>query len=282
MDQQPRPREQISGDRLLKALGIDPNKWTVGDRRLALLAIGIGLVIVIIAVCGYVFGWEWTGLAKRTFWDWLSLLIVPIVLALGGYFFTRSENRRTREDADRQRSLDREIEDERRQDDMLQAYLDGMSQLLTDKGRPLHRAQRGDSLSTVARAGTLTVLTRLEGERKGSVVRFLYESGLITKDRLILDLRSADLSEANLSEAILREANLFETDLSRANLSEANLSGTILSGANLSGAAGITNEKLEQQAASFEGATTTMPNGQKYEDWLKSKGSGEDGENSGP
>jgi hypothetical protein len=25
-----------------------------------------------------------------------------------------------------------------------------------------------------------------------------------------------------------------------------------------------------------------MPNGQKYEDWLKSKGSGEAGENSGP
>ncbi len=35
-----------------------------------------------------------------------------------------------------------------------------------------------------------------------------------------------------------------------------------------------------QQAKSLEGAT--MPNGQKYEDWLKSKGRGEDGENTGP
>ncbi len=52
-----------------------------------------------------------------------------------------------------------------------------------------------------------------------------------------------------------------------------------LRGANLSEALGITNEELEQQAASLEGAT--MPNGQKYEDWLKSKGRGEDGENSG-
>jgi hypothetical protein len=33
-------------------------------------------------------------------------------------------------------------------------------------------------------------------------------------------------------------------------------------------------------AKSLEGAT--MPNGQKYEDWLKSKGSGKDGENGGP
>ena len=44
-------------------------------------------------------------------------------------------------------------------------------------------------------------------------------------------------------------------------------------------ALGFTNEELEQQAASPEGAT--MPNGQKYEDWLKSKGRGEGGENSG-
>ena len=40
-------------------------------------------------------------------------------------------------------------------------------------------------------------------------------------------------------------------------------------------ALGFTNEELEQQAASPEGAT--MPNGQKYEDWLKSKGRAEDG-----
>jgi hypothetical protein len=43
-----------------------------------------------------------------------------------------------------------------------------------------------------------------------------------------------------------------------------------------SGAIGVTNEEGEQQAESLEGAT--MPNGQKYEDWLRSKGRGEDGE----
>jgi len=45
------------------------------------------------------------------------------------------------------------------------------------------------------------------------------------------------------------------------------------------GAWETTNEQLEQ-AKSLEDAT--MPNGQKYEDWLKSKGREEDGENSGP
>jgi uncharacterized protein YjbI with pentapeptide repeats len=83
-------------------------------------------------------------------------------------------------------------------------------------------------------------------------------------------LEGADLTGADLSGAWLLEANLLEANLSEASLSEATLYGV----------AGITNEQLEQRAKSLEGAT--MPNGQKYEDWLKSKGLEEDRGNSGP
>jgi uncharacterized protein YjbI with pentapeptide repeats len=58
-------------------------------------------------------------------------------------------------------------------------------------------------------------------------------------------------------------------DLSEADLSGANLSGADLRSADLSFARGWTVEQLTT-AHSLEGAT--MPNGQKYEDWLKSKG----------
>ena len=324
VDQEPQSKEQIAGDRLLKMLGIDADKWTVGDRRIALLGIGIGLTIVIIATCGYAFGWAWTGLTEpsitdpkqRTFWDWLSLLIVPIVLALGGYLFTRSESRRTKEDAERQRAVDREIADERRQDDTLQAYLDGMSQLLTDKERPLHRASVGDSLSMVARARTLTVLPTLNANRKRSVLQFLYEAGLIDKEHPIVDLTGADLRGADLSGAFLSEA-----DLSGADLREAELNGAILnkarlatarvsvvlpdggaepaephpadlrqadlSQANLQWAQGWTYDQLDQ-AQSLEG--TTMPDGRQYEDWVErgwlrqrsGKDAGRIGENASP
>jgi uncharacterized protein YjbI with pentapeptide repeats len=81
------------------------------------------------------------------------------------------------------------------------------------------------------------------------------------------NLIGADLSEANLSGANVSEANLIGADLSGAVLLNADLSDAVLDNANLSGAEGITNEQLEQQAASLTGAT--MPNGQKYEDWLK-------------
>jgi hypothetical protein len=270
------PNKQIAGDRLLKTLGIDLIQWTVGDRRIALLGIGIGLTIVIISILGYVFGGEWTGLTKprRTFWDWLSLLIVPLVLVLGGDLFNRSESRRTKDDAEQQRKADRQIADERRQDDTLQAYIDGMSQLLTDIELPLHRAQRGDSLSTVARARTLTVLGRLDSVRKRSVLQFLYESGLIYKEHTLLGLIERRHNIISLQQADLHGADLGEANLGGANMRDANLRD-----AYLAGATGMTNEELGRQASSLEGAT--MPNGQKYEDWLKSKGREQDGKNDG-
>jgi hypothetical protein len=123
--------------------------WTVG-------IVG-ALVVVAIIVLGYVREWEWTGLVKnkhytkRTLWDWLQLLIVPAVLAGGGHWFNQQ-----------QRVREQRIANNRAQDETLQAYLDGMAELITDKDQPLHRAQAGDSLSSVARARTLTVLLRLE------------------------------------------------------------------------------------------------------------------------
>jgi uncharacterized protein YjbI with pentapeptide repeats len=77
----------------------------------------------------------------------------------------------------------------------------------------------------------------------------------------------ADLSDADLSDANLSEADLSYDNLSSANLQGANLTDAVLRGANLSNAK-VTSEQLAE-AKSLEGAT--MPNGQKYEDWLKDK-----------
>src|SRR5215203_3995900 len=114
-------------------------------------------------------------------------------------------------------------------------------------------------------------------------------NALLDNADLVADLSNADLSgasllgadlrDANLLGADLRDVNLIGADLSRADLSEANLNGADLENANLSGADGITNAELEQQTVSLEGAD--MPNGQKYEDWLKSGLREEDGKNDG-
>ena len=81
-------------------------------------------------------------------------------------------------------------------------------------------------------------------------------------------MNSADLSGVKLVGANLTQANLANADLSAAHLRYANLRS-----------AQVDNDQLAS-CASLEGAT--MPNGQKYEDWLNSKGRGEGGENSVP
>ena len=105
-------------------------------------------------------------------------------------------------------------------------------------------------------------------------------------------LGGADLTGAYLEDAKLSGAYLYGTDLSGADLSGADLSDaegrfesgarmirTRLDGADLSGAdltnAKVTEEQL-QDAESLKGAT--MPDGQKYEAWLKSEGREEEGD----
>jgi uncharacterized protein YjbI with pentapeptide repeats len=93
----------------------------------------------------------------------------------------------------------------------------------------------------------------------------------ISRDRY---QRITVLREAVLESACLRNAYLAGADLREAQLDGADLTKTYLRDADLTGCRGISNEQLEKQASSLEGAT--MPNGQKYEDWLESKGSGEE------
>jgi uncharacterized protein YjbI with pentapeptide repeats len=128
-------------------------------------------------------------------------------------------------------------------------------------------------------SGTGTILS--DANLSGAVLRsadlsgaFLTKADLSDAELLEADLSRASLTEANLSDAVLSGANLSGADLRGTNLSGAvlygsDLSEAVLENADLSGAKGITNEELEQQASSLEGAT--MPNGQKYEDWIKDK-----------
>src|SRR5215213_3652333 len=158
-------------------------EWT-GNIILWTVVIIVALVVALIIVLGYVREWEWTGLVKdkaytkRTLWDWLQLLIIPAVLAGGGLWFNRQQREQELQTADR-----------RAQDEARQAYLDQMSDMLiSNKDQPsLSDEHPPDSLKTVARARTLTVLPRLAADRKARVVQFLYESGLITKGRPIVD-----------------------------------------------------------------------------------------------
>jgi hypothetical protein len=250
------------------------------------------LIILLLASLSVMFarlGWS-TGFGKKTLWDWLDLLIIPIVAALGGFWLNRISQRIERDRADRERQLEREIASERNQEAALQAYLDRMTDLLLKE--KLRDSKPGDEVRTVASTRTLTVLRGLERERKNAVVWFLVESNLVSADPQQNDasgpivslavtdlsgvdltgafLSRADLFRANLSHARLPLANLTEAYLSGANLSDADLSAANLLRADLSGAnlreahlyeAMVTPEQL-RSASSLNGAT--MPDGTTY------------------
>jgi uncharacterized protein YjbI with pentapeptide repeats len=96
---------------------------------------------------------------------------------------------------------------------------------------------------------------------------YLLGANLSDADLSGADLRGADLSVADLRGADLERANLSNADLSFSNLRYTLLFGANLSEADLTNVSGVTSEELNLMASSLQGAT--MPNGQKYEDWLK-------------
>jgi hypothetical protein len=241
-------------------------------RRQVLWTIGIAATAVVLAYIGYFIprtGFGQTEVKEgvqpaKTLWDWMDLLIIPLVLAIGGFLFTRSENRATQAAAERQNRATQAAVERRAQEEALQAYLDQMSDMmlpnndqptLSDKDPPA-------SLKTVARARTLTVLPRLDRDGKGRVVQFLHESYLISHmvqdeqgemvvREKVVDLRGANLRDANLfgliltgvaldgvnlERAALTLADLQNADLSFARLQDADLSSSWLSGADLTSA----------------------------------------------
>jgi hypothetical protein len=213
-------------------------RWHLIRRQLPWAGGIATLAFLLIVICGYFFGWKWTGLVadanypNRTLWDWLDLLIVPVVLAIGGYLFNSSQNRASQRAAD-----------QRGQDEALQAYLDHMSDLLLEKHL---RTPQEDSGKARIMARTVTLLSRLDPGRKTRVVLFLQEAGLIQGGHQgipgpegqepVIWLFEANLAKTSLNRTNLMGADLHEADLSEADLSQAGLEGANLWGGHLGGA----------------------------------------------
>jgi hypothetical protein len=266
------------------------------------IAISLGIVILLVIVVGI---WFWGVLVeyigpkdntdRKDVVQTFALIVAGGVAAIGAIVGIANFWQ--------QRGLARESA----QEDLLQAYFERMGDLLTEQN--LVDPDR-EELRQLAKAQTLAVLPRLDRRRKGALLRFLSEAELIqplpvskrpSKGRLSkegepivrlrgADLRGAELHNAVLYRAVFRGATLTGADLTGADLPEANLvadlTGADLTGADLRGAvlyqevgkqtirAEVTAKQLEA-AKCLNGAT--MPNGQKYEEWLKSRGE----ENSG-
>ena len=184
--------------------------------------------------------WQWTEFGQRSGWEWMQLLIIPIVIGVAGLWFNWAQDARQREDAQSRAQAQLEAEEERTQEEALQQYNNEMRSLLLEED--LLNSQEGDAVRELARARTLGVLDVLDPDRKRIVLLFLRETSLLSsyEDTIV------DLSGADLTDAYLRGARMVNTNLGvqgfltphdeRTDLSGADLSGAILLGANLKGA----------------------------------------------
>jgi hypothetical protein len=185
---------------------------------------------------------KWLGVGDKTLWDWLQLLIVPAILIGVTFAWSATQTRSDNKREDRRIAADRAAAEEARQDATLRAYLDQMSGLILHEN--LQRSGLLAPVRSVARTVTLTTLRRLGGERRGEVVRFLDEAGLLTirtcpGGRGFLScilarsvLNGADLSGANLRRAVLRYDDFRNVDLSGANLTGADIAHSDLKDGN--------------------------------------------------
>ncbi len=293
-----------------KAVDTRPQEKTESPSFIRLALFVLGVVVLALALLAALAGLLFLGYANdftgfgdyispsgefqrgKTLWDWLQLLVLPLVLAgtLGGLALWkgRSDRRQAElqlehereiawkkletemEMADLRRISDREASElqartqrvvakDRLHEETLNAYLDRMSELVLERG--LQTSNPDDEVRMVARARTLTALVGLDGERKGTILEFLYSAKLINLSDQVgnlmlqvdlvdtkrppVDLTQADFSGAYLAATSLRGADLQEVDFRMADLRASDLSGANLRGADLSDA-DLTGAKLIQ------------------------------------
>jgi hypothetical protein len=192
----------------------------------------------------------------KTLWNWMELLIVPAALGVGTLMLNRQMSQRdetARAERAEKEKLEREVRTEeerleredRYMEETLQHYFDTISELLL---RHDFWDNLGSFVGDVARIRTVTVLRRINAERRNEVVNFLRSAALLGPKGLLshvdmsnIDLSQTDLHGIYLDASTLDGANLSRSDLSmsylrKASLREVNLRGTNLFGADLNGA----------------------------------------------
>jgi uncharacterized protein YjbI with pentapeptide repeats len=176
-----------------------------------------------------------SGFRDKTVWDWLQLLLVPLVLAVIaiGFNFLQSDREQEREDARQLRELAiaRAARNEEARSGALTDYLQQMSDLTLEHRLTSHPSK---DVALLARNLTLTALRRLDGQRKAQVIQFLADAGLLRGvHKPIISLYHADLRNLSLRTGELGIFGLEKdawTSLVGADLRHADFRGATLDG----------------------------------------------------
>ena len=200
----------------------------------------------------------------KSFWDKFAVIIqlvgaLAVIVPLFALWVSVSQ-------FNQQQKLSAAATLDQQRQDTLDAYLDDMSALVLSDRLMLSAVH--DPVRAIADARTLTAVRDLDGTRKATLIRYLWEAGLLEPPRPIVNITAADLNEADFSDADLNHIALIQVSLDGAQfvnatqLVGANLSGSDLENATLA-SANLTGSDLAGSfpvGADFSGATLTDTN----------------------
>ncbi|MEM8721809.1 MAG: pentapeptide repeat-containing protein [Cyanobacteria bacterium P01_G01_bin.39] len=195
-------------------------EWIVSYSVLFTVILGIWISLIAIS------GRYWSGFSDRTTWQWLDLLIVPLVLIVAAYSLDINETRRQTNNTN--------IEYENQ---LVLSYLEQVRNLLLNQDYVLeenshfsdiHKDTKRKSIESL----TISVLSNVREERKKLIINFLRNTELIT-----LDSDLAKKSGSGLDTYIsLRGADLTNIDFKNEELRNINFRGSFLYGSDFSNA----------------------------------------------
>lgn len=152
-----------------------------------------------------------TGFSDKTLWDWLQLLIVPVILSAGFWYFNTQYNNQVME-------RDLRIAEDLNRETVFQSYLDNITELILVNNLLDLKESNDSSVKKVAQVRTIHSLRLLDPPRKNLLIQYLRDSGLnaylLSNTNLTgINLDTCDLSEINFAKSILNDNNFSSTSL---------------------------------------------------------------------
>jgi Pentapeptide repeats (8 copies) len=172
-----------------------------------------------------------------------ALAIVPVLALLGGgvqFLLQQSDNTRQLRSQQNQTTLDN--------------YLNQMSTMILNYNLPA--TKKGTPVNNLAIGLTDTTVRDLDGGRRGTLIRYLWEQGLINVPVPVLNLYVIDLNRVDFAEA-----NLFGIDLATDFLTDADLAGARAEHADLSG---VDMYRADLRGTNLTGADLSCTNDNGY------------------
>lgn len=172
--------------------------------------------------------YEWSGFQNQKLWNWLELLVVPLILTTGIFYLQYQAGQR--------QIMSDEI---RKQQEALKAYFNSVEKIVQEaskeKGKNDQKNLLIDKLTledkSILEALTKLILSEIDKTRKSQVVEFLYnlklincrpEPELVCNAKTSINMQGANLSESNLAKLNLSKINFQGTNLKGADLSKTN------------------------------------------------------------